>query len=420
MADAVGVVDAPGAGTGWARKSLFLWACEMPHVGADAVGYLLSWPLVPSWSWLWSNKLDASRDARLRSSGTGGFAFWAESSVPIMQNPNAPEGLENYGLYADDLPEVSFVPFRVREGEEASCLNLNRAQRPRIMGVDPDGLISRQAFSFASSWKGHSREPSGWQWLHEVLEDGSIPGIADHQSILWAMGKKVGDVLEVMDASGEVLRIRLVAGVANSILQECLIAESHFTQHFQGAAGYKAFLVDAPAESQKEVGEKLSRSLEDVGFSLYDSLERMNAFNAVQNTYLSTFQLLGGLGLILGSFGRGAVVLRNLQDRWKEWAILAAVGFSSRRLRGLVCLEHLALLVIGLLMGAGSAVLATWPSLGKAGGSGLAPFVYAHAWDVSCRFILDLGSRQSTHGPTSGPCFRVLKVFSNRHKRLPW
>ena len=87
----------------------------------------------------------------------------------------------------------------------------------------------------------------------------------------------------------------------------------------------------------------------------------------MQNTYLSTFQLLGGLGLILGSFGLGAVVLRNLQDRRKEWAILAAVGFSSRRLRGLVCLEHLALLVIGLLMGAGSAVLATWPSLGKAG-----------------------------------------------------
>ena len=115
----------------------------------------------------------------------------------------------------------------------------------------------------------------------------------------------------------------------------------------------------------------------------------MNAFNAVQNTYLSTFQLLGGLGLILGSFGLGAVVLRNLQDRRKEWAILAAVGFSSRRLRGLVCLEHLALLVIGLLMGAGSAVLATWPSLGKAGeGVAWLPFVYAHAWDVSCRFIL--------------------------------
>ena len=126
------------------------------------------------------------------------------------------------------------------------------------MGVDPDGLISRQAFSFASSWKGHSREPSGWQWLHEVLEDGSIPGIADHQSILWAMGKKVGDVLEVMDASGEVLRIRLVAGVANSILQgSVLIAESHFTPALPGAAGYKAFLVDAPAESQKEVGETI-------------------------------------------------------------------------------------------------------------------------------------------------------------------
>ena len=53
VADAVGVVDAPGAGTGWAREIFFYGPCEMPHVGVDAVWLpSLSWPLVPSWSWL--------------------------------------------------------------------------------------------------------------------------------------------------------------------------------------------------------------------------------------------------------------------------------------------------------------------------------------------------------------------------------
>ena len=101
--------------------------------------------------------------------------------MPIMQNPNAPEGLENYGLYADDLPEVSFVPFRVREGEEASCLNLNRAQRPRIMGVDPDGLISRQVFSLPVPGKGTQgshRAGSGfmrcWRMVHSGHRRSSI------------------------------------------------------------------------------------------------------------------------------------------------------------------------------------------------------------------------------------------------------
>jgi len=206
--------------------------------------------------------------------------------------------------------------------------------------------------------------------LSQTLEDGAIPGLADNNSILWAMGKQVGDVIEMTDASGRELRIRLVAGLANSILQgSVIIAEEQFVNHFKGESGYRAFLIDAPVEGRKAIGQQLSRATEDVGLTLFDTVARMEAFNAVQNTYLSTFQMLGGLGLVLGSFGLGAVVLRNLQDRQKEWAILAAIGFSSKRLRWLVCLEHVALLMLGLMLGCGSALFACWPSLGVADGS---------------------------------------------------
>ena len=36
---------------------------------------------------------------------------------------------------------------RVREGDDASCLNLNRAQKPRLLGVKPELLTDR--FTFA-------------------------------------------------------------------------------------------------------------------------------------------------------------------------------------------------------------------------------------------------------------------------------
>ena len=45
---------------------------------------------------------------------------------------------------------------------------------------------------------------------------------------------------------------------------------------------------------------------------------RLAQFNAVQNTYLNTFQVLGGLGLLLGSAGLGVVVLRNVLERRNE------------------------------------------------------------------------------------------------------
>ena len=92
--------------------------------------------------------------------------------------------------------------------------------------------------------------------------------------------------------------------------------------------------------------------MQDAGLELTPAAERLNAFNAVQNTYLSTFQVLGGLGLLLGSAGLGVVVLRNVQERRGELGLLLAVGFRRRALHWLVLSEHGALLGPGLGVGA--------------------------------------------------------------------
>ena len=68
----------------------------------------------------------------------------------------------------------------------------------------------------------------------------------------------------------------------------------------------------------------MTRALRDRGLELTPAAEKLNAFNAVQNTYLDTFQVLGALGLLLGSVGLGVVVLRNVLERRGELALLAA------------------------------------------------------------------------------------------------
>jgi ABC-type antimicrobial peptide transport system permease subunit len=123
------------------------------------------------------------------------------------------------------------------------------------------------------------------------------------------------------------------------------------------------FLIDAPSNAAPLVSATLSRALQDVGLELTPAAERLNAFNAVQNTYLGTFQILGGLGLLLGSAGLGVVVLRNVLERRGELGLLAAVGFRRRALQRLVLSEHVVLLGLGLGIGIVAASVAVLPAI---------------------------------------------------------
>ncbi len=335
-------------------------------------------------------RLDANRDATQRTSGTGGFALIGDATMPVVQDLNARSGREFFGLSADDLAGVNVVPLRVRAGDEASCLNLNRAQKPRLLGVKPELLAGR--FTFADAAKGLDRR-NGWELLRsssrrkEALTDGSqmangksqmdqrlltsvatgvdeVPAIGDANSIQWALGKKVGDTLDYVDEQGRAFKLRLVGAVANSILQgSLLIDEAEFVKRFPGESGYRMLLIDAPSNSVTQVSATLSRALQDVGLELTPAAERLNAFNAVQNTYLGTFQILGGLGLLLGSAGLGVVVLRNVLERRGELGLLVAVGFRRRALQRLVLSEHGALLILGLGIGIAAASVAVLPAI---------------------------------------------------------
>ena len=107
----------------------------------------------------------------------------------------------------------------------------------------------------------------------------------------------------------------------------------------------------------------LNTALADRGFEAVPTAERLQAYLAVENTYLSTFQALGGLGLVLGSLGLAVVLLRSVWERRGELALLRALGFRRRTLGWLVLAENGFLLLLGLAAGAVSALAAAAPHL---------------------------------------------------------
>lgn len=312
------------------------------------------------------NRLEPAADWSRRASGTGGFALMGETALPVYQDLNSEAGKAFYGL--DDLTNITFVPMRLRQGDDASCLNLNRAQVPRLLGVRPEMLAQRGAFRFARGPR--SQEPP-WLSLRRDPSDDAVPAIGDQASIQWALGKKVGDIIEYTDERGRTFPVRLVGSLANSILQGyLLIDEAEFVARFPSESGYRMFLIDAPSnQAAQEASALLTRAMRDAGMELTSTTRRLEALNAVQNTYLSTFQVLGGLGLILGSAGLGVVVLRNVFERRGELAVFLALGFRSGLLKRLVFGEHCALLLAGASIGLVAAAIAVLPVLMTPGGS---------------------------------------------------
>jgi hypothetical protein len=301
-------------------------------------------------------------DSTDRQSGTGGFALIAEAALPMIHDPTSRDGREALGLTTsspDPLDGVTITPLRLRPGDDASCLNLYQPKRPRVVGV-PKSLVEAGRFQFASG---------GWTQLGPPGADGIVPAIADATSLQYVLHAAVGDVIEIDADTTRPLRLRIVGALRDSVLQgELIIAEDAFLSIFPDVAGYRMLLVDVPPGRTDEVTRTLEERLEPYGVDAQETARRLEAYHRVENTYLSTFQALGGLGLVLGVVGLAAVIARNVLERRRELALLAAAGYTGRDLGRVVAGEQLGLLAAGLLIGLAAALVAIAPVLVERGG----------------------------------------------------
>ena len=316
---------------------------------------------------------DASNDDQQPSSGTGGFKLMGEASIAVVHDMNNKTNREDfYSLNEELLEKVSFVPFRLRDGDQANCLNLNLAQEPRLLGVRPEMLAGK--FTFIDTMDGLKPGDNPWSILESArssidLPDDVIPVIADQSVMKYALSggtmmnpKQIGDTLDYIDESGKPFKIKFVGQISDSILQgNLIISESDFIKRFPSESGYRVFLVDAPKEQAQKIGNELNIAMADHGFEWVKTIKRLEELNAVHNTYLQTFQALGGLGLLVGSLGLGVVVMRNIHERKSELALLRAIGFKKNLIKQFVLHEYLSLLIAGLLLGTIAAVLAVLP-----------------------------------------------------------
>jgi len=312
-------------------------------------------------------------------SGTGGYALIAQSEVPLVYNPNEAQGRDALMIRAPELARLRFSRFRMRPGDDASCLNLYRPGNPTIVSPEAD-FIAAGRFAFSASLAGSDAERvNPWLLLQRTPDDGAVPVIADATSLQYVLHAAVGDTMTMDIGASTPLTLRFVAALRDSVLQgQLVMGEQQFTRLFPQHQGFRFFLIDAAdartSTDAAALAAVLERELEPFGVDASSTTERLDAFHRVENTYLSTFQALGGLGLLLGTIGLATVMFRNVLERRRELALLRAVGYDSQHVRIMIVSETALLLGAGVAAGAGCALIAiapAWLERGTIPGPGL-------------------------------------------------
>jgi ABC-type lipoprotein release transport system permease subunit len=316
--------------------------------------------------------------------GSGGFRFLAQTEVPLFQPPDDPatraamlDELQTLyqrkpstaeaerGKAEQALKSLTSLSFRFHGGDDASCLNLYQAGTPRVVGV-PDALLKDPPrFAFAQTEASTPAEKANpWTLLTKKLPEDVIPVIAEQNTVLWQLKTFVGSEILVSDETGRNVRLRIVGTLQDSVFQsELLIADEHFRKLYPRTEGFRLFLIDTPAEYAEVVPRLLTSGLRRQGLQITPTADKVAVYQAVIGAYLSTFQLLGGFGLLLGILGLGVVILRAVFERQGELALLRSIGFAPSVLQRLALTENLLLLLVGMSIGTGSAVLSVLPNL---------------------------------------------------------
>jgi putative ABC transport system permease protein len=329
------------------------------------------------------------QDFLSKSGGSGGFSLLGEADVPLFNSLDRESGFadlqtnlqriyQNEGGNAEERSEqdvqklkgIEAFGLHMQGGDDASCLNLFQANKPRILGL-PSGLLQRGGFRFTQTEASTAEERANpWLLLQKELKPGEpIPVIAEQNSAMFMLKTMLGGVFEIQDENGTPVKVRLVAMIQDSVFQsELLMADTSFRKLFPHQEGYRLFLINPQSVESKTVSSTLQKGFRNHGFSVTKAADKVAQYQAVVGAYLTTFQLLGGFALLLAILGLGVVILRGVWERTGEMALLRAVGYRSSALQELVLAETVLVLAVGLGIGIGAALLSVLPSLSLGGG----------------------------------------------------
>ena len=304
-----------------------------------------------------------------KNSGTGGFLLEAETDVPLRSVPNNKvdwqtllgDRYDSVAKQVDIVSDLKWFGFRLRSGDDVSCLNLYQPTKPRVLGAT-DAFCERGGFdvSLGVFTQDAAILENPWKYL-KASPDLNL--FIDDHTAEWVLQKEPRSKFPINDETDQPREAFFAARIMGSLFQsELVMSEANFRKLFPSEAGYRYFLIETTPDKLNAVRNALELLLgESHGMTVQTTASKLELYHAVENTYIGTFQALGGLGLLLGTAGLAIVILRNVQERKSELALLLAVGYSRKQVAWTIWSEVCWLVLMGLLIGCVSALVVVLP-----------------------------------------------------------
>lgn len=301
------------------------------------------------------NRKDFS-DKRALAGSTGGFDLWCDLTVPLQHDISTPEGRIPFSLAAlgDD---AAVMQLSMVDGDDASCLNLNKVTNPAILGFSPEDFLS-SGFTVKDNVFSLKDDSSV---IRRMSEGDAVYGLVDETVLMWGMMLSVGDTLHYSGPSGEPVDVIIAGTLPNTVFQGSILVPEDAVERHWDARGSRVLLVKS---DNPDAAELLGTALNEYGIRAVPCTERMRMFNSVTDTYLTIFLMLGAIGLLVGIAAFVIGVRKRLSRARKDIALYKSLGFADGDISAMLAKENTILPVTAILLGFAAALISIIASFG--------------------------------------------------------
>ena len=287
------------------------------------------------------------------NAATGGYSLWCESSVAMQHDPTTTEGRKKLGIDAEWNDRFKIMTCFRYQGDDASCLNLNKVSEPTVLGVD-FRTMTDDNFVLGKNIYNTTNPKEIFEALAKPISDGVYPALIDATVLQWSLVKEVGDTLYYTQQDGRQLAVVLAATLSGGLFQGSILLDKElFKQVWPENNGCDLFLVNTGNQAQDIdlAKQTLSQGLYEYGMHAYPTTERLAMYNEVTDTYLSIFMTLGSIGLLLGIFSLVIVIRKSLTHDRASIEYMLLMGFSPSSLNRILYRENAIAPICAILIG---------------------------------------------------------------------